>query len=133
MMKITKIVLPLVALLFAGQVFAHVQLTAAVPADKAMLMQTPTTLSLTFSGKVRLTKVSLTGADDNSVEFGFTPSADAAGQFSWNLPVLNSGSYRVSWVALGADGHKMSGDYSFMLHSSTAPEAVSSTQQSHQH
>jgi copper resistance protein C len=132
-MKIVKLLLPLVALLLAGQVFAHVQLTEAVPADKAMLLQTPTTLSLNFSGQVRLTKVSLTGADNNSVEFGFTPSATPAEQFSWTLPVLESGNYRVSWVALGADGHKMSGDFGFMLHVTSAAEAVSAAKHSHQH
>jgi copper resistance protein C len=132
-MKIVKLLLPLVALLFAGQVFAHVRLTEAVPADKAMLMQTPATLSLAFSGQVRLTKVTLTAADNTSIAFGFTPSAVPAEQFSWALPVLQSGNYQVSWVALGADGHKMSGDLAFMLHGSGASEAVSASQSSHKH
>lgn len=132
-MNIVKLLLPLAALIFAGPVFAHVQLTNAVPADNAMLMQTPHRLSLTFSGKVRLTKLSLSSADNNSVEFGFKPSAAAAEQFSWALPVLSRGNYRVSWVALGADGHKMSGDFGFMLHGAATPETGSSAQHPHQH
>jgi hypothetical protein len=133
MMKIAKLLLPLLAVLFAGQVLAHVHLTDSVPADNAMLMQTPAKLSLTFSGEVRLTKVSLTTTNNNSVQFGFMPSAIAAEQFSWALPALQSGNYQVSWVALGADGHKMSGDFGFMLHSSGAPETVSASQSSHKH
>jgi copper resistance protein C len=132
-MKIVKLLLPLLALLFAGQVLAHVRLTEAVPADNAMLMQTPATLSLSFSGQVRLTKVTLTTAENNPIAFGFTPSAAAAEQFSWALPLLESGNYRVSWVALGADGHKMSGELSFMLHAASAPEAETAARHSHQH
>jgi copper resistance protein C len=132
-MRIVKLLLPLVALLFAGQVLAHVRLTEAVPADKAMLMQTPAKLSLTFSGPVRLTKVTLTAADNTSIAFGFMPSAAPAEQFSWALPVLESGNYQVSWVALGADGHKMRGDLAFMLHATSAPDAEPAARHSHQH
>ncbi|HAW93643.1 MAG: copper resistance protein CopC [Rheinheimera sp.] len=132
-MKIVKFLLPLVALFFAGQVLAHVHLTQTVPADKAMLTQTPDTLILNFSGPVRLTKISLTDADNTSVEFGFTPSASASEQFSWALPVLQSGNYQVSWIALGADGHKMSGDFSFMLHGPSASATAVASPHSHQH
>ena len=81
-------------------------------------MQSPERLTLTFSGDVRLAKVTMKDSANQSVDFEFKPSTSASSNFSWDLPNLNAGRYSVNWVVLGGDGHKMSGDFNFMLHSS---------------
>lgn len=122
----------LLCLVFAGPALAHVKPSGSVPADNAMLMQAPDVLSISFSGPIRLTKVTLLHDSGSTVDFGFTPTA-AATQFSWPLPVLELGSYQVSWVGLGEDGHKMKGDFSFMLHASTDAGVKAESAHAHQH
>ena len=130
-----KKIIPLLTLLclaFAGPVLAHVKQSGSVPADNAMLMQAPDVLSTSFSGPIRLTKVTLLHDNGNTVDFGFTPTAVAT-QFSWPLPVLEIGSYQVNWVGLGEDGHKMKGDFSFMLHASADAGGKADSAHAHQH
>jgi methionine-rich copper-binding protein CopC len=124
--------LTLLCLAFAGPVLAHVKQSGSVPADNAMLMKAPDVLSISFSGPIRLTKVTLLHDNGNTVDFGFTPTAVAT-QFSWPLPVLEIGSYQVNWVSLGEDGHKMKGDFSFMLHAGADAGVKADSAHAHQH
>ncbi len=124
--------LTLLCLAFAGSVLAHVKQSGSVPADNAMLMKAPDVLSISFSGPIRLTKVTLLHDNGNTVDFGFTPTAVAT-QFSWPLPVLEIGSYQVNWVGLGEDGHKMKGDFSFMLHAGADAGVKADSAHAHQH
>lgn len=117
----------------AAPVLAHVKQSSSVPADNAMLMQTPTTLSISFSGPVKLTKVELLQNAATTIVFGFTPSLEAATQYSWPLPPLVAGNYQVNWVGLGNDGHKMKGDFSFMLHADADAGVKADSAHSHQH
>ncbi|QBL09645.1 copper resistance protein CopC [Rheinheimera sp. D18] len=133
-LKTLKIVSAIAVLLMATTVSAHVDLTETVPADEAMLMQSPTMLKLTFSGPVRMMKLSLTDAEKNAVKFGFTPSATTASEFEWPLPSFKSGNYQVSWIVMGEDGHKMSGDYGFMFHGDMKMDVKQpASHNSHQH
>ncbi|MGI5309802.1 copper resistance CopC family protein [Rheinheimera sp. WS51] len=132
-LKTLKIVSAIAVLLMATTVSAHVDLTETVPADEAMLMQSPATLKLTFSAPVRMMKLSLIDAEKKAVKFGFAASATAASEFEWPLPPLKSGEYQVSWIVMGQDGHKMTGDYSFMLHGDMKLEAKQLSNQSLNH
>ena len=38
--------------------------------------------------------------------------------FNIALPMLDTGSYKVKWVAMGKDAHKMEGEFTFRLHAS---------------
>ena len=119
-MKFFNIAAAVLALALSGSVSAHTSLKLSTPADGAMLMQSPEQLSLTFSGKVRLAKVQINDANNQAVNFNFKPSATPETDFSWALPKLDAGQYSVKWLVMGGDGHKMSGTFDFMLHSSDA-------------
>lgn len=132
--KLLKILGSLAVLLMTTMVSAHIDLTETIPADKAMLMQSPTMLKLTFSGPVRMMKLSLIDAEQKAVKFGFTPSATAASEFEWPLPSLKEGEYQVSWIVMGQDGHKMTGDYGFMFHGDMKMDVKQpASHNSHQH
>ena len=115
-MKKIKIAACILGLAISASSWAHVGLKEASPAQDAILMESPNDLSLTFSAKVRLIKLSVSTDTQSLVEFGFTPSAEASVMYESQLPNLLPGSYDVNWVALGEDGHKMSGQYQFTLH-----------------
>lgn len=119
-MKKVKIAACILGFVISTSSWAHVGLKQVFPAQGATLKQSPSNLALTFSGKVRLIKLSINADNQTPIEFGFKANADAESMYEWPLPTLTSGSYGVNWVALGEDGHKMSGEYQFTLHEEAA-------------
>lgn len=89
-------------------------LTASDPADGASLAQAPRTLTLTFMHPVLLQTVSVTGPGNTPIAATFPPPANAATNYSIDLPALASGDYAVAWSASGV-GHEMRGTLSFTV------------------
>ena len=136
-MKFLNIATAVLGLALTFSASAHISLKQSTPESNAMLMQSPKNLTLTFSGEVRLAKVQLNDSENQLVDFNFKPSATPNKNFSWSLPNLAQGNYTVKWIALGGDGHKMSGTFNFMLHgkgsSSKMKEAKSDSHSKHKH
>ena len=65
---------------------------------------------------VRLVSLSIANTKGEPIETAFKPSMEASDTFSYNLPMLMPSTYKVSWTIMGDDGHKMKGDFSFMVH-----------------
>jgi methionine-rich copper-binding protein CopC len=118
-MKFFKMAAILTLALISNLVSAHSGLTYSTPESGAMLMQPPGDLILEFSMEVKLVKVQLTDQSGESIKLINKPSKNFATNFSIALPVLDTGSYKVKWIAMGKDAHKMKGDFTFML---DAPE-----------
>ena len=92
-------------------------LESSVPSNNTMLMESLEEIELHFASEVNLIKLELVDrANGESVSLGFKPTTAAATDFSQPLPALKIGTYQVNWAAMGADGHKMEGDFSFMMH-----------------
>lgn len=94
---------------------AHVDIKSTTPANHAKLSSSPELLSLVYSGEVRIVKLKLTDSSGEKVDFGFKRSSEASQSFSWPLPVLKKENYRVNWVVMGKDGHKMKGLFDFVV------------------
>ena len=95
--------------------FAHTALTAAMPADASVTSTSPDKLVLEFNGDVKLLSVSLVSAADDSIEIGPIPGETQA---AFSIPVLAdlaAGDYVVSWRAVGADTHPVSGEIRFTI------------------
>jgi methionine-rich copper-binding protein CopC len=97
-------------------VFAHTGLTSSIPGNNAMLMKSPEKVEVVFKNEVRLVSLSVLNAKDESVEIDFAPSMKVSKTFSYDIPMLMPSNYTVSWTIMGEDGHKMKGDFSFMVH-----------------
>ena len=123
-MKFFNIATAVLGLALTFSASAHVSLKQSTPENNAMLMQSPKQLTLTFSGEVRLAKVLLKDSENKPVDFSFKPSATPNKNFNWSLPNLAEGNYAVKWIALGGDGHKMSGTFNFMLHGKGLPSKM---------
>jgi len=102
------------ATLFSGYVSAHTALVESTPKDEAMVMNGPEALQLKFTENVRLLKV-VVSVGDKELDIGFSPIATAAEQFSVALPGLENGSYAVNWTVMGADSHRVEGNFSFVV------------------
>ena len=114
-MKFFNIATAVLGLALTFSASAHISLKQSTPESNAMLMQSPKQLTLTFSGEVRLAKVLVSDSENQRVDFSFKPSATPNKNFNWSLPNLSEGSYTVKWIALGGDGHKMSGTFNLSL------------------
>lgn len=85
------------------------------PADGAMTHGSPERFTATFPHPMILKTVTLT-AEGQAPIVVTAPAAPAAAAVGVALPSLASGTYAAAWTAEGADGHKMSGSVSFMVH-----------------
>jgi methionine-rich copper-binding protein CopC len=112
-----KLFLASVLLLISHVVMAHAYLESSLPKNNAMLMGSPESIDLNFSKPVRLVKLLVKNQQGDTIDIGFNPIKKPAVVFNWSLSdALDAGTYRVDWITMGADGHKMKGDFGFMVH-----------------
>ncbi|MGV3592938.1 MAG: copper resistance CopC family protein [Gammaproteobacteria bacterium] len=114
-MRSLKSCLALPVLLLSSTLFAHTELIESSPVDGDVLTEAPATLDLTFSAEVQLVKLELVNDAGAMQKTDFAASADRAQAFSIALPPLEPSAYAVSWTILGADGHRVEGNMSFLV------------------
>ena len=102
-----------------GSVAAHTALVDAEPAPGAKLPSSPAEVRLTFTEALQPgSTFAVFGEFFNEIE-GVTPQIDpgAPEQMAAAFPPLGPGTYTVQWVAIGDDGDKVNGSYSFNIQS----------------
>lgn len=113
---VRQLLLSLVVLCFASNVFAHAKLDKSIPAANAMVDVAPPELVLEFDKPIMLMKLTLTDAmSGKAVNINFTPSSKTEKTHQLPLPKLANGHYSVNWAAMGKDGHNMNGEFEFMI------------------
>lgn len=103
---------------FSPLAFSHALLVASFPAKDAVLTGSPTEIHITFNEHVearycRIKLVSGGGKNfdaDRPLADKTDPNAIVAA-----VPVLKPGVYSTRWTAVGGDGHKTHGDFSFTV------------------
>lgn len=101
---------------FSAMANAHVGLSSSSPTDGATLTESPTEITMTFSGEVRLAKVMLHSDDGKMHPLDFSMSMTPKAAYEIDIKNdLSAGAYTVFWTAMGGDGHKVSGDFSFKV------------------
>jgi len=115
--KILNIIITTGLLLISSSLLAHTGIKSSSPENKSVLTKAPETLSLNFKSAVRLMKVRLLDAKQETVKIDFKPTAKAAKSFDVDLPALTVGNYKVNWMMMGKDGHRMKGNFSFTIDS----------------
>ncbi len=90
-------------------------LASSMPADGAVLAQSPRTLTLVFAHPVMLQTVALNDEAGAAVQGAtFRRAATASTTYSVALPTMESGAYQVRWTATGS-GHDMQGQLGFTV------------------
>ena len=117
-MKTIKTLTILSLVLLSSLVSAHSGLKNSTPENGAMLNKSPEKMSLEFKTSVKLVKLQLIGKSGEPVKLIKSPSKTFNKMFNFELPVLDMGSYKVKWVMMGKDAHKMKGDFTFVVHDS---------------
>ncbi len=94
---------------------AHSPVEGSFPEDGAIIAAAPNEISLDFVNDIRLTRVDMVYQDDASVQLDLGDQTSFDRSFVFPLQAMGEGSYRVEWRGLGADGHAMQGDFSFVV------------------
>ncbi|MET0234880.1 MAG: copper resistance CopC family protein [Kibdelosporangium sp.] len=102
----------------ATPALAHNSLIGSTPGDKATVESGPQTLTLTFDQPVQggdgVNTISIRDPQGNHWEAG-PPAASGSQVTAPVRPLGPSGVYSVAWRVLSADGHPVSGGFSFTL------------------
>jgi methionine-rich copper-binding protein CopC len=100
----------------AGQARAHVDLTKASPAANAR-GPAPAAIRLEFSGRIepKFSGLELVKADGSKAPVASAVGPDGRVLVARPAAALAPGAYKVMWRIVSADGHRMTGDYSFTV------------------
>jgi copper resistance protein C len=110
-----KNLLAIALLTFASVAAAHTELVSSVPRSKSTVSAPVKEVMLEFEGDVRLTAVVLTDSQGAMKKVGAVPTAVAK---KFTMPVqdaLAPGDYTVTWRAVGADTHVVTGEVRFKV------------------
>lgn len=109
------------AFLSAMAAHAHTGLIKSVPASGAQEQLSPPAIELLFGADVRLIDLRLTKDDGQAVKLEKSRDLTPARRFRVALPPLSADSYRVDWVVMGGDSHKMTGSFGFSVGANASP------------
>ena len=101
--------------LFSATAFAHTSLKSSVPAD-GQVVPDVRQISVEFGAAIRLMAFTLTDASGNTIPTDFVRTSTNQSRFDIGVGTqLSHTSYRVVWIAMGDDGHKIDGTFSFTV------------------
>jgi methionine-rich copper-binding protein CopC len=102
--------------LSAPSALAHARLVSATPGN-GVTVTAPRTISLTFSERFAapFSTVEVEDSRGRTVSLTKTVSEDGKSLGGTFGAPLTTGVYRVTWAIAAADGHRMSGTYSFTV------------------
>lgn len=123
MRRLALLVAALAALLaLPGIAAAHAVLLTSAPADGAILAEPPMAVQLTFSEPVEAVgaRVSVIAPDGGDFAVG-EPTAGGRTLSALVREGLPEGTATVAWSAISADGHRVSGAFTFSVGAPSAP------------
>ena len=114
----SRLALAVLASALSPLAFAHATLVASFPAKGAVLTGSPADIHLTFNERVEARYCRIKLVSDAGKNFDADRPAPAKAnpnEIVASVPVLRPGTYRAHWTAVGGDGHKTHGDFSFTI------------------
>jgi methionine-rich copper-binding protein CopC len=114
----TRLAIATLATALSPLALAHASLVASLPTKDQVLTAPPSEIHLTFNEHVEARYCRIKLVSDSGKNFDADrPQADKADPKSImaSVPVLRPGTYRARWTAVGGDGHKTHGDFSFTI------------------
>ena len=110
-----QLVLAALVGIWATSAVAHSPLKTTTPGNGAVVSEAPTEISLDFKGKIRLTRVSVSTAGQDSVDLNLGASKGFVSSYTLPFQASGDGTYQIDWRGLGDDGHALTGSFSFSV------------------
>ena len=106
----------LITPLSATDAFAHAHLLKSMPADGAVTAS-PQMIMLTFSEKLtaKMSNFDVVKADGSKVDVQVMTADGAKVLHAMPAKPLAPGAYKINWVAVTDDGHRMTGTVNFTV------------------
>lgn len=111
----TAIAWSFVTLSLSGAVSGHSRDQATDPGDGAILKSAPATVAIRLDKPVRVTVIGLTDSDGEEFALKRTDAIAPVTRIEATPGPLPAGTYKIDWRGLSADGHPMSGRFSFEI------------------
>ena len=113
-----RIALATLAVTLSPLALAHASLVDSFPAKGQVMTASPAEIRITFNEHVeaRYCRIKLVSGAGKNFDAD-RPAADKANPNAIvaAIPVLKPGTYSARWTAVGSDGHKTHGDFSFTV------------------
>ena len=116
MNRFLALIISIPLIVVSSNAYAHARLVSATPASGATVAA-PRTISLTFSERFAAPFSTVEVEDGRGRAIPLTKAVSEDGKTlggSFGAP-LPAGTYRVTWAIAAADGHRMTGTYSFTV------------------
>ncbi|KIN72711.1 putative copper resistance protein CopC [Sulfitobacter guttiformis KCTC 32187] len=113
--KMKNILLAGLVAFWATGAVAHSAMDETTPAHEAVLPEAPSEVVMNFLHDIRLTRVSMTHADQPAVDLDLSAYKGMEIDFTVPMQAMGSGTYVIDWRGLGADGHAMTGSFNFVV------------------
>lgn len=97
---------------------AHTHLDRSEPAEDAVLDAAPEKVKLWFSGRIEpeFSRIEVTDAEGTRVDAGDSKASSNRRELEVALAEdLASGTYQVNWNVIARDGHRVRGEFSFVI------------------
>ncbi|MEX0317138.1 MAG: copper resistance protein CopC [Ruegeria sp.] len=107
-----QVLIAALMVLIAMPALAHSVIKQSAPADGDVLAEMPSQVVLTFTKKIRLTRVELT-LGDSGTSLDLSEHKGFGTEFMLPVDVSGTGLFQVDWRGLGEDGHVMQGEFGF--------------------
>lgn len=101
--------------LFTAPALAHAHLIASDPAANAVLKAPPARIELHFTEALEPAFSSVTVTDRTGHVMDAAPSSAEGTVMQLSLKKLAPGKYRVSWISVAVDTHRLTGAYFFSV------------------
>lgn len=98
--------------------WSHAHLRNSVPAAQAQLAAAPSAIVLTFDERIEPAMSSIAikdAAGHDAAKAASHADASDPATMRLDLPALVPGAYTVRWVAVGRDGHRRTGEFTFTV------------------
>ena len=94
---------------------AHSAVDATAPENGAELAQAPAHIVLTFTKRIRLTRVRMTHDAGDAIDLDLGEQKEFGTRFELPLKDMGSGIYRIEWRGLSGDGHTVRNTFGFRV------------------
>lgn len=101
--------------MLATNAFAHSSVDTTTPENGATVAEVPSEISFKFADDIRLTKVNMIHQEAHTVTLDLGDQTKFGRAFELPVQSMGEGIYRIEWRGLGADGHAMQGEFTFIV------------------
>ncbi len=105
-------------MLSASLSWGHASAKKTIPENDAVLSESPTELAVDFGAPAKLLSLTVAAESMDPIKIDISNATAVDGWVNVDIEPLLPNTYKVSWRAMGLDGHITAGEFTFTVSSS---------------